>query len=140
MPPSETGIVLAGDGKSLTVADLNQDGWPDLIAGMNNGPLLAFQNRATHNGNRTRTIHLRGPAGNPQALGARVTVALDDGRSLTAEVQSTSGYLSQSSPSLVFGIGHTAQIQLVTVHWPDGTTSQHDFPADRHELLIAKDH
>ena len=37
-----TGFVVAGDGKALAVADLNNDGRPDLVASQNNDAISAF--------------------------------------------------------------------------------------------------
>ena len=40
--PSESGLVIPGDAKSLNLIDLNRDGRPDLVAGINNGEVMAF--------------------------------------------------------------------------------------------------
>jgi len=42
IPPSESGLVIPGDAKSLHLIDLNRDGRPDLVAGINNGEVMAF--------------------------------------------------------------------------------------------------
>ena len=93
-----------------------------LVIGINDGELVTYENRGSA-GNRVLTVRLAGHSGNPTAIGSRVTLELSDGRSQTAEVHAGSGYLSQSSATLTFGLGSTATAQLVTVRWPDGTTS-----------------
>jgi hypothetical protein len=40
--PAESGLVIPGDAKSLNLIDLNRDGRPDLVAGINNGDVMAF--------------------------------------------------------------------------------------------------
>jgi hypothetical protein len=40
--PAESGLVIPGDAKSLNLIDLNHDGRPDLVAGINNGNVMAF--------------------------------------------------------------------------------------------------
>jgi hypothetical protein len=40
--PAESGLVIPGDAKSLSLIDLNLDGHPDLVAGINNGEIMAF--------------------------------------------------------------------------------------------------
>ncbi len=121
--PDETGIVLAGDGASLTSADLNHDAWPDLVVAMNDGPVLAYEHRGRED-RRVLQIRLQGKPGNRHATGARVRVQRDDGHVMTAEVYSGGGYLSQSSSDLVFGLGETGTVLQLDIHWPDGTTRQ----------------
>tara|TARA_B100000945_G_C19964556_1_gene404674 strand:+ start:66 stop:272 length:207 start_codon:yes stop_codon:yes gene_type:complete len=42
IPPAESGLVIPGDAKSLSLIDLNLDGHPDLVAGINSGEIMAF--------------------------------------------------------------------------------------------------
>ena len=51
--PDASGLVVPGDAKSLTVTDLNGDQRPDFVVGINNGEVLAFENRST-GGNTAR--------------------------------------------------------------------------------------
>ena len=118
-PPHESGLVVAGDAKALGVADLNHDGRPDFLVTVNNGELLAFENRAG-NKNRALTIRLVGHQGNPTAVGARATVVLSDGTKQTSETHCGGGYLSQSTSTLFFGLGAGADAVRVEVRWPDG--------------------
>ena len=59
------------------------------------------------------------------AIGAKVVVQLDDGTMQTAEVHAGSGYLSQSTATLTFGLGESATVKEIQVHWPDGSQSDH---------------
>jgi hypothetical protein len=116
--------LVSGDAKGLAVTDLNQDQWPDLVVGVNNDRLLAFQHGGQGEGHPL-TVCLQGLPGNPTAVGARVTVGWADGISQTAEVQAGSGYLSQSTASLTFGLGTRRQGVRIEVVWPDGSRSDH---------------
>jgi hypothetical protein len=40
--PSESGLIVPGDAKSVGVVDLNSDGRPDFIVGVNDGNVLCF--------------------------------------------------------------------------------------------------
>jgi len=122
--PHRSGLVVPGDAKGLTTTDLNGDGWPDFVVAVNNDRIRAFENRGSSK-NRVTNIALRGPPGNPTAIGSRVTVTVDDGTKQTAEVHAGGGYLSQSSSTLTFGLGETARNIEIEVRWPDGTMTTH---------------
>jgi hypothetical protein len=122
--PNRSGLVVPGDAKSAAAADLNGDGWLDLVVGVNDGALRVFENRGSET-RRTLVVKLKGRAGNSTAAGARVIVHLGGGVKRTAEVHAGGGYLSQSSGSLLFGIGPAAQVERVDVRWPNGQSGSH---------------
>lgn len=65
-------------------------------------------------------IRVEGGSGNPQAIGAVVTVATEHGRQ-TQEVGSTDGaFFSQGHYRLYYGLGAAPRAKEVTVRWPDG--------------------
>ena len=68
VPPAESGLVVPGDAKALAVLDLDRDGWPDFLVSRNDDVTLAFRNRGVP-GRHSLGIRLRGPAGNPTAVG-----------------------------------------------------------------------
>jgi predicted nucleotidyltransferase len=125
--PRESGLLVPGDAKALTVADLDDDARPDLVFGRNDDTPLAFTSTEKGKG-AFRKLRLVGPKGNPSALGARVTVTLENGGSATSEVAAGSGYLGQSGGSLFFGLGETGKVREVSVRWPNGSTSRHGDP------------
>jgi hypothetical protein len=135
VPPHESGLVVPGDARGLCIADLNRDGRPDFLVTQNDGDLLEFENHAGTN-NRMLTIRLIGHRGNPTAVGARVTLERSDGMKQLEETHCGGGYLSQSSPTLFFGLGPTAQPQRVTVRWPDGSVSVFPVKSDETTLTL----
>jgi hypothetical protein len=118
--PDASGLVVPGDAKSLTVADLNDDHRPDFVVGVNNGEVLAFENQS--NKGSALVLRLSGAPGNPTAIGARVTVHMSNGMKQTADVAAGGGYLSQNGRELFFGLGES-QAKQIAVRWPDGTTT-----------------
>lgn len=65
-------------------------------------------------------VRVEGNGGNPQAIGAVVTVATEGGRQ-TQEVGSTDGaFFSQGHYRLYYGLGAAPRAREVTVRWPDG--------------------
>jgi hypothetical protein len=126
VPPLESGLVVPGDAKALAVADLDQDGWPDFLVTRNNASTLAFRNGGVA-GRRSVRIQLRGPAGNPMGVGARITLELGDGSSQTGELYAGSGYYSQSTPACFFGWSERTPPRRIRVQWPSGQASEHAF-------------
>jgi len=67
-------------------------------------------------------IRVEGSRGNPQAIGAVVTVVTPRGRQ-SQEVGSTDGsFFSQGHYRLYYGLGSASKATEVTVRWPDGRT------------------
>jgi hypothetical protein len=118
VPPGESGLLVPGDAKALVVLDLDGDGWPDFLLTRNGAAA----------GRHALSVRLRGPAGNPTAVGARVSLELADGSTQTLEVQAGSGYYSQSSPACFFGYPDGNPPRRLNIRWPDGTTATQPVP------------
>ncbi len=135
VPPSESGLVVPGDAKALVVLDLNHDGWPDFLLSRNNGTTQAYLNHPILDSYSLR-ITLKGPAGNPTGVGARITVELAAGSVQTAEIYAGSGYYSQSSPAVYIGYPETDPPRRITVRWPNGTLSTFTAPFPEYMLQL----
>jgi enediyne biosynthesis protein E4 len=118
VPARESGLLVAGDGQALALADLTHNGWPDLIVSRHNSSTLAFANLG-HPERASFGVRLHAAAGGPGVVGARVTVRLRDGSTQTSEVHAGGGYLSQSTLTLFFGYPADAPPTEIEVRWPD---------------------
>jgi hypothetical protein len=136
VPPVESNLIVPRDAKALVVFDLDDDAWPDFLVSRNNDTALAFRNRgiAAHNSLR---VMLRGPAGNPTAVGARVVLELTDGSTQTSEVYAGSGYYSQSTAACFFGYPDSNPPQKIRVRWPSGATTEQDCERGAKKLTLA---
>jgi hypothetical protein len=65
------------------------------------------------------TVKLRGSKSNRDGLGALVKLTAG-GQTQTRQHDGKSGYLSQSSLPLYFGLGNAARVDRVEVLWPSG--------------------
>jgi hypothetical protein len=128
VPAAESNIVVRGDARALVVLDLDDDGRPDAVVSRSNDPVIAYRNEGRL-GHRSLRIVLRGPAGNPAAIGGRVTLEHADGTAATAEVHAGSGLFSQSSAACFFGYPETNPPRAIRVRWPDGSATTHEPPA-----------
>ena len=136
VPPAESGLVVPNDAKGLAVVDADQDGWPDFIITRNKDRALLYRNRRVP-GRNSFVVGLRGPKGNPTAVGARVRVILSDGTTQTSEVFAGSGYLSQSTSGQFFGYPDGNPPREISVRWPDGRTSVHPWTGSPAKVLLA---
>ena len=125
------GLDLDQDGRAFAVLDFDGDGDPDLVllAPRSAPQLRLFRNDFKERG-ATLAVRLvgapsprpaTGVASNRDAIGARVTVETDRLRR-TKVVQAGSGFLSQHSKELLFGLGASQRVVRLTVEWPSGRT------------------
>ena len=136
VPVAESGLRVPGDAKALAVLDLDHDGWPDFLVSRNNNTTIAFRNNGVA-GNRSLRIDLRGPPGNPTAVGACITVVLTDGSTQMSEIYAGSGYYSQSTAACFFGHPDANPPKNIRIRWPSGVTTEHAFPPNSSSLTFS---
>jgi len=136
VPVAESGLRVPGDAKALAVLDLDHDGWPDFLVSRNNNTTIAFRNNGVA-GNRSLRIDLRGPPGNPTAVGACITVVLTDGSTQTSEIYAGSGYYSQATAACFFGHPDANPPMKIHIRWPSGVTTEHAFPPNSSSLTFS---
>ena len=69
-------------------------------------------------------LTLRGTRSNRDAVGARVTLRLADGRQIVRHRKGGGSYLSAGDPRLLVGIGPASRVEGIEVRWPQGMTEQ----------------
>jgi len=117
---SEAGNALTQKvvGRGAAWGDYDNDGDPDILMTLNNGParLLRNDNRT---GNHWLRLTLEGRRSNRNAIGARVRVRVGE-RQMTQMVKGASSYLSQSDRRLLFGLGKAKRADAIEIQWPSG--------------------
>jgi hypothetical protein len=84
---------------------------------------VAYRN-AIANGNHWLELRLVGKPGNPQAIGARVTLQTADGQQTQQVGLNDGAFFSQGHYRLYFGLGRHASAELMTIRWPDGQVQE----------------
>lgn len=137
---ASSGLDWVGASNGAAYADLDRDGDLDFVINNVDDPALVFENRARETADHHYLrIALNGPADNPIAIGARVTVTTGELTQL-AEHQLVRGYMSSVEPGLHFGLGEASTVDELVVRWPNGRQQVlADVPADQTLTLNYRD-
>jgi len=126
-----SGLDFPDDSRSFALADVDHDGRLEVVLKNRNGPQLRILRNAMKDIGNSIAFRLRGKKSNRDAIGAVVTVEAD-GHRQTKYLQAGSGFLSQHTKELFFGIGKTQGAVRATIRWPSGLTRVFEHvPANR---------
>ena len=116
---SVSGLDLIDDGRALAHCDWDWDGKPDFWTTNRTGPRIHFLHNQMESSNNFISIRLKGTKSNRDAIGARIELIIGKGHPpIIKTLQGGSGFLSQSSKWLHFGIAKVDSIEAIKVNWP----------------------
>lgn len=115
------GVRLPSFSNGAAYADLDNDGDLDYVVNNINDPAFIYENKSTEKQpeNQWLKIRLKGLGGNPDGLGAKVSIKTDQGIHYW-EQSPYRGYLSSVDMIGVIGLGKASTIASVKVVWPSG--------------------
>ncbi|HEY6763283.1 MAG TPA: FG-GAP-like repeat-containing protein [Candidatus Sulfotelmatobacter sp.] len=113
------GMDFVEDGRAFALADFDGDGRQEIFLKNRNGPQLRILKNVIEELPPSIAFRLRGIKSNRDAVGAVVTIETSSG-SQTRTVQAGSGFLSQHSKQVFFGLGDREGPLRASIRWPSG--------------------
>ena len=114
-----SGLDWQEDGRAFAVTDFDGDGRPDLILKSRLGPQVRVLQNNCAGENHAIAFELRGTKSNRDAIGARIQVDRQ-----TKWLDAGSGFLSQHSKRILFGLGGQNTAGHVRITWPSGVVQE----------------
>ncbi len=115
----EMGLADTEEGRGVVCADFDNDGDVDILQ-LHRSPFVAatlWRNDTASN--NFLSVKLNGAEPNTEAAGARITITYGDVTQMR-EICIASNFVSQNPTVQTFGLGSAAQVDELTIQWPDG--------------------
>ena len=117
------GMDFLEDGRAFALADFDHDGRQEVFLKNRNAPQLRLLKNTMRNLPPAIAFRLRGVESNRDAIGAVITLETELGRQ-TRSLQAGSGFLSQHSKEIFFGLGAAKGPVHASILWPSGTRQE----------------
>jgi tetratricopeptide (TPR) repeat protein len=115
------GLDAIEDSRAFALADLDHDGRLEVILKNRNAPQLRILRNVAKELAPSIAFRLRGTKSNRDAIGAAITIE-SAGRAQTRYLQAGSGFLSQHTKEIFFGIPGSEPFISARIRWPGGST------------------
>jgi len=131
------GLDFVEDGRSFALADFDGDGRLEIFLKNRNAPQLRVLKNVVEDLPPSISFRLQGVKSNRDAIGAVITIETSSRRQ-AREVQAGSGFLSQHSKEIFFGLGEEKGPIRGSIRWPSGLVQDlHDLPIN-HSISVVE--
>ena len=117
------GMDFVEDSRSFVLGDFDHDGRLEVLLKNRNAPQLRLLKNVVKDLSPSISFRLRGTKSNRDAIGAEVSVHTASGVQ-TRTLRAGSGFLSQHSKELFFGLGEAKDPVQASIHWPSGLVQE----------------
>jgi tetratricopeptide (TPR) repeat protein len=117
------GLDFIEDGRAFALSDFDHDGRLEVVLKNRNAPQLRLLKNVVDHLPPSIAFRLQGTKSNRDAIGAVVTIETGAGRQ-TRTLQAGSGFLSQHSKDVFFGLGETTGPVRASIRWPSGLVQE----------------
>jgi hypothetical protein len=130
-------LLGTGANAGVAVADYDGDGDLDLyLSSYSRRPNQLLRNDLA-NGNHWIGLDLRGTVSNRSAIGARVWLT-SGGRTQMQELAAATGFRSENSLTMHFGLGASTTVSRVLIRWPSGILQDTSLAVVDHRVPIVE--
>jgi len=131
-----SGLDFLEDGRAFALGDFDGDGRLEIVLKNRNGPQVRVLRNVLREIGDAVSFRLRGTKSNRDSVGAAITLE-SGGLRQTKYVQAGSGFLSQHSKEIFFGLGKAGAPISATVRWPSGLTQAFtNIPANQRLAIV----
>lgn len=125
------GLDFLEDGRAFALGDFDHDGRQEALLKNRNGPQVRLVKNVVPSLPPSIVFRLRGVKSNRDAIGTAITIG-----SITRRLQAGSGFLSQHSKEVFFGLGAATGTVNATIRWPSGLVQElRDLPV-HHRITV----
>jgi tetratricopeptide (TPR) repeat protein/peroxiredoxin len=117
------GLDFIEDSRSFALADLDGDGRLEIVLKNRSAPQLRVLKNVVNDLPASIVFRLRGTKSNRDAVGVSVTIE-SGGQRQTRTVRVGSGFLSQHSKEVFFGLGDISGAIHAVIRWPSGLVQE----------------
>jgi hypothetical protein len=121
---AQSGISYSKDGRGVVPADMNGDGFLDIVFSASDASPQYCSFNADQAKGTGFFVELKGKAPNTMAVGAKLSLETSGGKKLTRVIQAGSGMLSSYYGPQHFGLPSGDKPAKLTVTWPDGSSQE----------------
>ncbi|NYF90235.1 FG-GAP-like repeat-containing protein [Tunturiibacter empetritectus] len=129
------GLDLIDDARAFSLSDFDHDGRLEVVLKNRTGPQLRLLRNDLEDIGNSIVLRLTGHTSNRDAIGATVTIESGAQRQ-TKFISAGSGFASQHTKELSFGLGSASGPISISICWPTGNVDRYDgLPID-HRIQI----
>jgi len=129
------GLDLRDDSRAYALSDFDHDGRMEFVLKNRTGPQLRILRNDLEGIGNSVVFRLTGHTSNRDAIGSMITIEAGANRQ-TKFVSAGSGFASQHTKELFFGVGEASQTITISVRWPSGTVSRYENIPVNHRVEI----